>query len=231
MVKTEYDFECDLLTFIEGHVLLGNYLKQMQKIAEDVLSLIPSSAGLELIFSSLGFVHDETRNRLSIEKANKLAFFSDFCSDFQFRVLDFRYVLHFYVYEISSFRHVLDKRFLCLKRLKHNFYRILFFFRTVCGIHRYLGGHKRCCRYMPLGVEDTVAVLADHCPRPHTHRLVFLNSRHPDHTQWGDTTSPATATLVIQRLLETQTSVSSQNYYHTLVSVFITGGAKFGRCD
>ena len=46
----------------------------MQKIAEDVLSLIPSSAGLECIFSSLGFVYDETSNRLSIEKANKLAF-------------------------------------------------------------------------------------------------------------------------------------------------------------
>ena len=45
-------------------------------------------------------------------------FVSDFCSDFQFRVLHFRYVLEFCVYEfkISSFRHVFDKQFLCLKR-------------------------------------------------------------------------------------------------------------------
>ena len=74
MVKAEYDAECDLFKFIKGQVLLGNFSKELQKIAEDVLCLIPSSAGLERIFSSLGFVHDETRNRLSIEKANKLAF-------------------------------------------------------------------------------------------------------------------------------------------------------------
>ena len=74
MVEAEYDFECDLFKFIKGQVLLVNFSKELQKIAEDVFSLFPSSAALERIFSSLGFVHDETRNRCSIEKANKLAF-------------------------------------------------------------------------------------------------------------------------------------------------------------
>ena len=40
-----------------------------------VLGLPPSSVGIELVFSSLGFVHSDVGNRLRQEKAAKLAFF------------------------------------------------------------------------------------------------------------------------------------------------------------
>ena len=36
--------------------------------------MAPSSAGLESVFSSMGHVHSEIRNRLNSEKVRKLAF-------------------------------------------------------------------------------------------------------------------------------------------------------------
>ena len=38
------------------------------------LKLIPSTAGLERVFSTMGFVHADIRNRLGSEKVTKLAF-------------------------------------------------------------------------------------------------------------------------------------------------------------
>ena len=38
------------------------------------LQLIPSTAGLERVFSTMGFVHVDIRNRLGSEKVTKLAF-------------------------------------------------------------------------------------------------------------------------------------------------------------
>ena len=39
-----------------------------------MLKLIPSTAGLERVFSTMGFVHSDLRNRLGSEKVTKLAF-------------------------------------------------------------------------------------------------------------------------------------------------------------
>ena len=62
------------LEFLKSQVILGNLAEDIRKIVDAFLALIPSSASLDRIFSTLGFVHDETLNRLPIEKANNLAF-------------------------------------------------------------------------------------------------------------------------------------------------------------
>ena len=66
--------QLDIFKFLKSQVILSNFAEDIKKIADALLVLIPSSAGLERIFNTLGFVHDETGNRLSIEKANKIAF-------------------------------------------------------------------------------------------------------------------------------------------------------------
>ena len=38
------------------------------------MTAVASSAGVERVFSSFGFVHSKVRNRLGIEKAGKLVF-------------------------------------------------------------------------------------------------------------------------------------------------------------
>ena len=43
-------------------------------LAMKLLTLSPSSAGIEGVFSTLGFVHSDVTNRLGQEKAAKLAF-------------------------------------------------------------------------------------------------------------------------------------------------------------
>ena len=55
--------------------------KQTREISEKIadlslkmLRLIPSTAGLERVFSTMGFVHCDLRNRLDPEKVGKLAF-------------------------------------------------------------------------------------------------------------------------------------------------------------
>ena len=57
-MRLRYDWQCE----------------QFGLLAIRILSLPPSSAGLERVFSSLGFVHSDVRNRLGHEKATKLAF-------------------------------------------------------------------------------------------------------------------------------------------------------------
>ncbi len=48
--------------------------EKVSKICTELFILIPSSAGIERMFSRLGYILDETRNRLSVDKAEKLAF-------------------------------------------------------------------------------------------------------------------------------------------------------------
>lgn len=47
---------------------------EMQDLTSKLLSAVASSAGVERIFSTFGFVHSKTRNRLGTEKAGKLVF-------------------------------------------------------------------------------------------------------------------------------------------------------------
>ena len=43
-------------------------------LAKTLFSAVASSAGVERVFSTFGFVHSDIRNRLGIEKASKLTF-------------------------------------------------------------------------------------------------------------------------------------------------------------
>ncbi|KAI6649837.1 Transposase [Oopsacas minuta] len=52
----------------------GTLGKDITKVAEQLLTAIASSAGIERIFSTFGYIHSKTRNRLGIEKAAKLVF-------------------------------------------------------------------------------------------------------------------------------------------------------------
>ena len=60
--------------FIKSQVLTGELSVKLGNVSEKILNLPPSSAGIERVFSSLGYVHSDVRNRLGQEKAAKLAF-------------------------------------------------------------------------------------------------------------------------------------------------------------
>ena len=62
------------INFVKAQVLLGNLSEKLGNISEQLMAMVPSSAGLERIFSSMGYIHSEIRNRLDPEKVRKLAF-------------------------------------------------------------------------------------------------------------------------------------------------------------
>ena len=66
----------DLLKCVKSQQLLGNLSPELSRVCGEIFTLIPSSGGIERMFSSLGYIHDETRNQLSIEKAQKLTVLS-----------------------------------------------------------------------------------------------------------------------------------------------------------
>ena len=66
--------ECAPENFIRAQMSTGEMNEKLGSLAIRLLGLPPSSAGLERVFSSLGFVHTDVRNRLGYEKAAKLAF-------------------------------------------------------------------------------------------------------------------------------------------------------------
>ena len=63
-----------ITNFVKAQVLLGNLSEKLGNISEQLMAMVPSSAGLERIFSSMGYIHSEIRNRLDPEKVRKLAF-------------------------------------------------------------------------------------------------------------------------------------------------------------
>jgi len=63
-----------LKNFIECQRMIGELPDDLAKLLLKCLALRPSSAGIERIFSTMGFVHSDLRNRLSHEKVGKLAF-------------------------------------------------------------------------------------------------------------------------------------------------------------
>ena len=65
---------CELGNFYKSQEILGNLEKELVELAVTLISIAPSSAGLERVFSSMGFVHSDLRNRLAPEKVGKLAF-------------------------------------------------------------------------------------------------------------------------------------------------------------
>jgi len=60
--------------FLNSEILMGNLCETLGNLAHLLLVLVPSSAGVERVFSSMGFIHSESRNRLGHEKVSKLAF-------------------------------------------------------------------------------------------------------------------------------------------------------------
>ena len=64
---------CSISCFVRAQIATGEMQEQFGLLTIRIL-LPPSSAGLERVFPSLGFVHSDVRNRLGHEKATKLAF-------------------------------------------------------------------------------------------------------------------------------------------------------------
>ena len=64
----------DAAGYIKSQVLFGNMTAKVGQLALTLLSLAPSSGGVERVFSTMGFIHDDYRNKLSNEKVAKLAF-------------------------------------------------------------------------------------------------------------------------------------------------------------
>ena len=64
MTKTFILFNClcisviDIFKFLKSQVILGNLAEDIKEIADALLVFIRSSAGLEPVFSTLGFVHN-----------------------------------------------------------------------------------------------------------------------------------------------------------------------------
>ena len=60
--------------FLKAQNLMGNYDDGFLQLSLEALSYIPSTGGPERMFSSMGFIHSDLRNRLDPAKVNKLAF-------------------------------------------------------------------------------------------------------------------------------------------------------------
>ena len=75
-VKAAYESApgCKLHNFIRAQKQFGAYPDNLADLCEIAAALVPSSAGIERVFSSMGFVHSDLRNRLFSEKVAKLAF-------------------------------------------------------------------------------------------------------------------------------------------------------------
>ena len=65
---------CKIDNFYRTQALIGNFAKELLDLALKLIALIPSSAGLERAFSTMGFIHSDLRNKLGPEKVGKLAF-------------------------------------------------------------------------------------------------------------------------------------------------------------
>ena len=53
---------------------MGKISKEIGEIALNMQKLSPSSAGLEIMFSTMGYIQDDLRNCLGMEKLEKLTF-------------------------------------------------------------------------------------------------------------------------------------------------------------
>ena len=60
--------DVNITNFVKAQVLLGNLSEKLGNISEQLMAMVPSSAGLERIFSSMGSFHSEVRNRIDPEK-------------------------------------------------------------------------------------------------------------------------------------------------------------------
>ena len=72
---------CKLPNFFRAQKTIGVLKDDLAELALRLIGLVPSSAGVERVFSSMGFVHSDMRNRLGHDKVAKLAFFMRVLND------------------------------------------------------------------------------------------------------------------------------------------------------
>ena len=65
---------CKASDYLKSLKITGELDDGISTLAMKLLTLPPSSAGIERVFPTLGFVHSDVRNRLGQENAAKLAF-------------------------------------------------------------------------------------------------------------------------------------------------------------
>ena len=63
-----------MANFVRAQVLWGYFSDKLDRESEELMAMAPPSVGLERVFSSMGHVHSENRNKLNPEKIRKLAF-------------------------------------------------------------------------------------------------------------------------------------------------------------
>ena len=56
------------------YIALGKLSSELSDVLMVLDVLVPSSAGIERVFSTMGHIHSDKRNRLSAEKTTKLTF-------------------------------------------------------------------------------------------------------------------------------------------------------------
>ena len=64
----------DPLKFMRSQIALGKLSSKLIDVLMILHVLVPSSAGIERVFSTMGHIHSDKRNRLSAEKTTKLTF-------------------------------------------------------------------------------------------------------------------------------------------------------------
>ena len=64
----------DPLKFMRNQVALGKISSKLSDVLMVLHVLVPSSAGIEPVFSTMGHIHSDKRNRLSAEKVTQLTF-------------------------------------------------------------------------------------------------------------------------------------------------------------
>ena len=62
------------VNFLNYQIAMGKISKEIGEMASKMEKLFPSSAGLERMFSTMGYIQDDLRNRLGMEKLEKLLF-------------------------------------------------------------------------------------------------------------------------------------------------------------
>ena len=62
-----------ITNFVKAQVLLGNLSEKVGNISEQLMAMVPSSDGLERIFSSMGYIRKYVRD-LILKKFIKLPF-------------------------------------------------------------------------------------------------------------------------------------------------------------
>ena len=70
-----------MLIFLRAQLICGNLEKDLYDVVSTLLTLCPSSAGIERVFSTMGYIHDEKRCNMKHQKVQKLPFINRLLKD------------------------------------------------------------------------------------------------------------------------------------------------------